>query len=310
MGIKIQIRNLLREAELYRSQGLYGESKTRYQNALNFIQNASGISNKEALIERVENKIAQIAERLGEMDDGPDSPQMSSHDQQLVKKLFAYSPDNDEDAAALEGATVLAKFGQYGQALKEFGNLLQRESVRVNAAKNMFRCHFALSQLNEAVQQYDDWLTAELFTPMQLENIRLFLDDNLKRRGHRQELSKPRKPETGDSDVSTTLSLSAPESEDFIDISSIILNIKDGAGGTKKLELEVSFQTGNLLSTIVSSNHKNIMMGLNQGERIDSVEFFSPIAIFEGSAIVQGKNEIGAGPKKGDYGLDLKIIQN
>ncbi|MGB5987421.1 MAG: hypothetical protein WBG37_19100, partial [Desulfobacterales bacterium] len=206
MGIKIQIRNLLREAELYRAQGLYGEAKTRYQNAQTLIKNASGISNQDALVERIQGKIAKIADRLGEMDDGPESPQMSSRDQQLVKKLFAYSPDNDEDAAALEGATVLAKFGQYNQALKEFEALLPRESVRVNAAKNMFRCHFALSRLDAAVAQYDAWLTAYLFTPMQLENIRLFLDDNLKRRGYESELAKPDASSAAPASVSTTLS--------------------------------------------------------------------------------------------------------
>jgi tetratricopeptide (TPR) repeat protein len=310
MGIKIQIRNLLREAELYRAQGLYSESKSRYQNALTIISNASGINNQDALIDRVQGKINLISERLGEMDDGADTPQMSTHDQKLVKKLFTYSPDNDEDAAALEGATALAKFGQYGQALKEFGSLLQRESVRVNAAKNMFRCYFALSQLDQAVEQYNRWLSDDLFTAMQLENIRLFLDDNLQRRGYDQKLSKPQKSQIEAFNESATLSQAAPESEDFIDISSIVLNIESGDGAKTKLELEVSFQTGNLLSTIVSKNHKTIMLALKPGQRIESVEFFSPIAIFEGSAIVQGKNEIGAGPKKGDYGLDLKIIQN
>ena len=310
MGIKIQIRNLLREAELYRAQGLYSEARTRYQNAQAFIKKATAISNQEALLQRIEGKIAEISKRLGEMDDGPESPQMSTRDQELVKKLFAYSPDNDEDAAALEGATVLAKFGQYGQALNDFESLQQRESVRVNAAKNMFRCHFALSQLDRAVAQYEAWLNADIFTPVQLVNIRLFLADNLKRRGHRRELAKPRKTAASSPDVSATLSAQSPETEDFIDISSIILNLPGGSGNTTKLELEVSFQTGNLLSTIVSKNHQRIMASLKKGQHIDNVEFFSPIAIFEGSAIVQGKNEIGAGPKKGDYGLDLKIIQN
>jgi len=310
MGIKIQIRNLLREAELYRAQGLYGEAKTRFQNAHTLISKATGISNQTALISRIEAKVAQISEKLGEMDDGPDSPEMSTRDRELVKKLFAYSPDNDGDAAALEGATALAKFGQYGQALTEFEALLERESIRVNAAKNMFRCHLALSQLDAAVQQYNRWFQSDLFTATQLENIRLFLEDNLKRRGYRKKLSKAQKPAPQPADDVPAVTMDAPETEDFIDISSIILNINEGSSAGTRLELEVSFQTGNLLSTIVSKNHNNIVMHLENGQRIDNVEFFSPIAIFEGSAIVQGKNQIGAGPKKGDYGLDLKIIQN
>ena len=310
MGIKIQIRNLLREAELYRSQGLYGEAKVRYQNAQTLIKNAADLNNQGALLSRIDDKIVQIASRLDEMDEGQESPQMSTRDQALVKRLFAYAPDNDEDAAALEGATALAKFGQYEQALTEFETLLQRESVRLNAAKNMFRCHFALSQFDVAAQQYEEWMAGDLFTPMQLENVRLFLNDNLKRRGVQKELAQP--AGAADTTVSDapTLSAAMPESEDFIDISTIVLHFEKNAGMGNQLELEVSFQTGNLLSTIVSKNHTHLIRKLEVGQRIDNVEFFSPIAIFEGSAFIQGKNQIGAGPKKGDFGLDLKIVQN
>jgi len=73
------------------------------------------------------------------------------------------------------------------------------------------------------------------------------------------------------------------------------------------VELDVSFQSGNVISLIVSSKDEHLIENLKVGVRLDDVHFYSPVAIFRGSGVVSAKTQIKSGPKKGDYSLDIKI---
>ena len=230
------------------------------------------------------------------------TPAMTTKAQDLVKRLFSFSQDSDDNTAALEGAIALAKFGQYERAVKEFENLLANESTRVVAAKNIFRCHLATTTLDKAVKQYQVWLDDDLFSSDQIEKVHFFLQGLIDKEG--QNLDLPALPSSADGAAEPAM-----ESEDeILDISSVAITLEEGPFKGRSIDLDVSFQNGNLINLIVSKQDKDLIDNMEKGGRLNEVQYFSPIAIFRGAGIVASKTRIDSGPKKGDFSLDIKIV--
>jgi hypothetical protein len=97
-----------------------------------------------------------------------------------------------------------------------------------------------------------------------------------------------------------------PEQE-ILDITSIGITIASGTQKGKMVEFDVNFQSGDMLSLIVSKKDKGLIDGLKDGDKLDDIQFYSPIAMFKGTAIITNKTQINSGPKQGDYCLDLKV---
>jgi len=73
------------------------------------------------------------------------------------------------------------------------------------------------------------------------------------------------------------------------------------------IELEVSFQTGNVISVLLSARDTNLIDSLNPGDQLNDMQFYSPIAIFQGTGVVNAKTGIKVGPRKGDFSVDIKV---
>jgi tetratricopeptide (TPR) repeat protein len=301
MSVKSQIKLLLREAEIYRSQGLLIEAKGKYNDAIDRISKLDQAKNKEELVQAITRKIKSLTISYHQIERAQEAPKMPPKVQDLVKNLFSFSHDKDEDKAALEGAITLAKFGQYDRALEEFTELTKRDSLRVVACKNILRCCISVYSPEEAVERFKKWLKDDLYSPEQLQKIRLFLEDLLEKRG--TEVQLPMVPDADDHAVDENRM-----DEDLIDISSIGITFESGPQKGRMVEMEVSFQSGNMISLIVSSKDRALIENLKVGFRLNDVQFFSPIAIFQGSGIVMAKTKINSGPKRGDYSLDIKIV--
>jgi tetratricopeptide (TPR) repeat protein len=301
MSVKSQIKLLLREAEIYRSQGLLIEAKGKYNDAIDRISKLDQAKNKEELVQAITRKIKSLTISYHQIERAQEAPKMPPKVQDLVKNLFSFSHDKDEDKAALEGAITLAKFGQYDRALEEFTELTKRDSLRVVACKNILRCCISVYSPEEAVERFKKWLKDDLYSPEQLQKIRLFLEDLLEKRG--TEVQLPMVPDANDDAIDENRM-----DEDLIDISSIGITFESGPQKGRMVEMEVSFQSGNMISLIVSSKDRALIENLKVGFRLNDVQFFSPIAIFQGSGIVMAKTKINSGPKRGDYSLDIKIV--
>ena len=97
------------------------------------------------------------------------------------------------------------------------------------------------------------------------------------------------------------------EDEEFIDISSIGIYFNSGPAKGRVVEFDVNFQSGNMLSLIISKNDAKNIEAMQEGDELKDLQFFSPIAMFNGSGIVSAKSQIKSGPKQGDFCLDIKI---
>jgi tetratricopeptide (TPR) repeat protein len=298
MGVKDTIQRLLHEAELYKKQGLLDEAGAKYSEAQNIIAGDERIKNKEKLLEGITKKIDQLEAHTKKVLGGPSSPELSEKAQDLIKRLFSFSKEDSEEESILEGAMALAKFGQFERALVDFEKLIHKDSHRIIAAKNILRCHIQMDSENKAVDVYEEWAKGSLFPKNQLAKVRTFLSEILKNNGIDLELTAVE---------SETEPAAAPKEEEFIDISAVGIYFNDGPAKGKVVELDVNFQSGNLLSIIVSKNDAGMIAHLDEGEKLNDLQFFSPIAIFNGSGEVSAKSQIKTGPKQGDYCLDIKI---
>ena len=299
MDTKKQIQALFKEAELYRSHGLFVEAKEKYDLVAKLIQKNDRIANRQNLLDAISKKIGAVENEIKKLDKSPATPKLSTKAQDLVKNLFSFSEEKDEDAALLEGAMALAKFGQFERALIEFNELIKKDSLRVAAAKNIIRCHFALSSSDEAVSKYRQWLSGDSFSSGQLEEIRIFFQDILDRKGIDKKLPAVTQPKDAREEET--------KEEEFLDISSIAITLDDESKKGALIELDVNFQRGNTISLIISRDDKDLIENLKVGVRLNNIQFYSPIAVFNGSGIVKEKAPIELGPKKGDYRVDIEI---
>lgn len=311
--IKEKLKALLQEAEVYRSQGLIAEALAKYDAAGELINSIENLKNKESLLASLNKKIGSLDKTKEKVEKGPTTPELSKKAQDLIKNLFALSQHTDTDSGTLEGAVALAKFGQFDRALNELNSLLKSETVRVEAAKNILRCHLAMATSDEAIDQYHQWFSGDLFLPIQLEAVRVYLDEILKSRGVEIPLPSPLTPENNpadDADLESEISLQTEPEEEFLDITSIGITFENGPNAGRMVEFDVNFQSGNMLSLIISKKDRGLIEGLKTNTKLTNVQFYSPIAIFNGAGVISSQTEIKSGPKQGDYCLDIRIVSS
>jgi tetratricopeptide (TPR) repeat protein len=297
---KKYIQTLLLEIEAYRSHSLFKEAKRRYAQMAALIQKNPQFKNKEKLLAVISKKIEGLEEDLIKFEAVGPAVRMSTRDQDLVKKLFVSSIEQDSDSATLEGALALLEFGQFENALIELNNLLENDSSRVVAAKNILRCHVGLSSIDTAVKQYQQWFSGDRFPAGQLEEIRSFLQDIL---GNKNiDITLPGQVETAD-DLEEDI-----WEEDFIDILSIVIPLRGEIEGREEEVLDVSFQKGVVLSVILSHQDQELVDFFKVGMRLEDIQYYSSDITFIESCVVSEKKEIISGPKTGDYVLTIKIL--
>lgn len=323
MNIAKQIKTLLQEAELYRSQGLLDEALVKYHYAEDLMQRHEQLKNRLNLIDAVSKKIQRLKDDIQRIENAPKKPEVSAHIQDLIKKLFAFTPNLSEDAKALEGAVALAKFGQFKRAILEFKALLKKDSLRVAAAKNIIRCHMALSSVDDAVAEYEQWLSENIFLPNQLQKLWIFFENVLNKEGINKILPKAKMsaddaepmiqfPKIHDGKDSTSagdrlrIEEVKIEDEEDLDINSIGITFDRGLLKEQVFEFKVRFQLGKVLSLLISGREKDLIENFKVGATINDVQYYSNVAFFNGSGLITAVKKIKIGPLRGDYCVDIE----
>jgi tetratricopeptide (TPR) repeat protein len=305
MDTESLIKSLLKEAELYQSQGLLDEARKKYDNATALIEKNQELENRQDLLDTVSEKIGALGSDIDRVEKASKSPELSAKVQDLIKNLFAFSDEKDKDETELEGAIALARFGQFDRALAEFNELIKRDSLRVVAAKNILRCHIANASLDDAVAQYEQWLSSDIvFSSQQLESIRIFLQGILDRKRIDNRLPSVVSSTHFEAVVTSShVEEEIPEDEEFLDITLIGIRPKGG----RLIELDVNFQRGNTISVLIPGRDKDSINRVEVGLKLDAVECSSAFAVFMASGTVIEKTRIDTGAKRGDYRVDIKI---
>ncbi|MBN2124510.1 MAG: hypothetical protein JW821_09480 [Deltaproteobacteria bacterium] len=150
MGDREQLTSLLKEAEVYRVQGLLEESLEITRRALRLVEGHEVFSRNRELVDSLHERIRTLEQDLAEMEQEPENPDLPQEMQDLIRRLFSFS--QNQDIAAIEGAVALAEFGQYEKSLAAFERLI-REGPRSNMEREMqeVSAHF-----NSIVKQLRD----------------------------------------------------------------------------------------------------------------------------------------------------------
>jgi hypothetical protein len=306
MNITKKIKILLQEAELYHAQGLLNEAMEKYSTATKLIRNDERLKNKQNLIMGITKKILALKNDIIKIEMAPKKPEVSAKIQDLIKKMYSFSPDKNEDLKALDGAIALAKFGQFKRAISEFNELIEKDSLRVVAAKSMLRCHIALTSLDEAVAQYEQWISDDRFSTIHMDKLHAFLENILKKEGIKEKLPKRKPPK----DHTGVIWVKGPQIEDdeTLDINSIGITICRGFQKGQVVEFKVRFQLGNVVSLLISIRDKELVDIFKVGELIRDIQYYSTAALFNASGLVTSVKEIKIGPLRGDYCVDIKIV--
>jgi hypothetical protein len=139
----------------------------------------------------------------------------------------------------------------------------------------------------------------------QLENVRVFLAAVLEKRGIKANLPSAKEAERKGAE--TPGGNNGGGDGDVLDISSVGVRLSNGKSKGRMLEFEVTFQSGNIISIVISAKEKSLVESLEKGRELPDMQFYSPIAIFKGKGVISGKTRIKSGPKEGDYMLDIRV---
>jgi len=305
MSEKEQLKALVKEAEIYRSQGLLDQARAKYQEMLAFVEGHDRLSKDQKLIDAVNQKIRAVEDALAEVNAAEEKPELEEEMQYLIRKLFAFSRTKDQ--AEIEGAIALAKFGQYEKAVEEFQRLIKDGIMPLQAAMNLIRCHLTLSATDDAINQFKIWVSRNFFSRSDLKYLRNFLESALARRGIQADLPKIEGP------VQEKKKPSKKEEEEEAEIlalSSVNIPLPKGPRQGENVEFEVNFQSGNSISIIISSKEKDMKEAFEPGVVLKGIQCFSSMGVFNGNGTVSAKNLISSGPKRGDFAVDIMIHED
>ena len=293
MSYQEHIRSLAKEAELYRTQGLFEYSRKKYEQLLQFIEQKQ-FRGYEGMVDQVRNKIQTVDADLVAIEQEADTEELAKDTQEMIKDLFSVA--RTKEAARIEGALALAGFGQYDRALKEFEELLKEGILPVVAAKNILRCHMELSSPEKAVDQFTEWVSSsKILSAQELNLIRTFLKGLLKEKNEETRL-----PQLG---FTSQAGNTAEEEE----ISSVNVQLENGPRKGDNIEFKVTCQSGNTISVDIPERQREIADAFRPGLRLSELQCYSPIAVFKASGIVIRKTRHPNGKKKGNYMLDISL---
>ena len=100
------------------------------------------------------------------------------------------------------------------------------------------------------------------------------------------------------------------ELDDILDISSIKIRFNKGHLQGKTLELDVTFQVGNIVSVILPSKKRPLLRYFGPETELPDIQVTSPVTVFDASGKILGKTDVKSGPNKGDFMLDIIVYSS
>ena len=282
MSQKIQsfIKIILREAETYASQGLVAPAKEKYSQAAEFLKKDDQVKNKKKLLDGISKKISALEKEIEKIETAQISSEMPQKIQSFIKIIL-----REAETYASQGLVAPAKekYSQAAEFLKKDDQLKNKKKLLDGISKKIS----ALEKKAKPKEEKKKPTPPEV--PVKDEEAEVPTKDE-------EALEEEKKEEIEE------------EIQEFIDISSIGIALDHGPEKGRVVELDVSFQSGNLINLIISSKDKTMIENFKAGDKLNGIQFYSPIAIFKGSGIVSANTQIDSGPRQGDYRLEIKIL--
>jgi hypothetical protein len=296
-----RIQLLLKEASIYQTHGLHAEAMICFKQAHALLSGVENTVGKEKIAAHIARQMATIKADAAKVRQLEKSSQLTVSQEQVVEKSMSGSDGATDHQAAFKIAANLMGFGQFNKALAGFDALLKTPRFRVEAGKNILRCQLAVGSVDMAVRQYHRWLEDDSFAAADLDKICSFLEGVLRSKGLEEPLARPAAgPLPQDA---------APEEEAPFDVMAVELANIPGAVGGRPPVLDVTSQSGGLVSLIVPEAEKSILTHLKPGSRLKGVYFYTPEAFFTDDCVVSSRFRIDEGRRKGDFSVTFRLLQ-
>jgi tetratricopeptide (TPR) repeat protein len=292
------VKSLIKEAEVYRKQGLLKQATSKYKELYEFVRKHDHLSQDRKFVAALEDKIRKVEGDLQEVEAATDRPELSGKMQDLIARLFSFS--GSKDTAAVESAVALAKFGQYERAVTELQRLIREGILPRVAATNLLSCHLTLGSPEAGMAQFRQWVSGKELPRSDLEYLHGYLKSALEKKGIQADLPALE-------EASPAESPEHEKEEEVIAISSVCLTLPAGPRKGEVAEFDVTFQSGNAISIIIPGGHREVADSFEPGSRLQDIQCYSAMGVFNGHGTVTARSSISSGPKRGDFTLDLTI---
>lgn len=284
MQVKEKFQALVKEARLYSSQGLFDEARSCLEELARLVQTLEVLRNREAILADIQEKLAELDEKIAATSEKNEKRTFTTRESELVNTLL---PDTEETPPEmrLDKARLLARYGSYTAAITLFSVLLKKKEVRDEAAIGLITAMVKDEREKEAADLLRKWEQQGLLEEKSLARCRSLVPA-----------------------MASGVEAFDDEEMELLPVSSVgirLENVPENPG--EQVELDVSFQSGNLVSLIISSKDRKLIEDLQVGLRLNDMRCYSPVAVFRGSGIVASKHQIDSGPKKGDWCLNIEI---
>ncbi|TYT75414.1 tetratricopeptide repeat protein [Desulfobotulus mexicanus] len=284
MSVKDKFQVILKEARLYSSQGLYDEALTRFESLEKLVEPIAGLKNKEALISDIRQRISELHEKISAASEKNEKRTFTARESKLVNTLL---PDTEETPAEmrLEKGRLLARYGSYPAAIALFSAILKDKKFGEDAGHGLITAMVKDKREEEAADLLRQWQASGLFSEKELTRFQSLIPG-----------------------MTSGMEAAEDSSMDLLPVSSVGIRLENVPEELNdQVDLDVSFQSGNLVSLIISSKDKKLIDDLKVGLRLNDMRCYSPVAVFRSSGVVASKHQINAGPKKGDWCLNIEI---
>ena len=251
MNFGEKIKSMLKEAELYRSQGLLNEALEQYQAVDALIRDNEKVKNRENLLTKIANKTAALEKEIERLRNPQKPPDVSEQAQDLMREMFSLEDPETKGSAVLGGAISLAEFGQYEKAYGELVQLFDYDPLRLDASKNILKYGLLHRSVDNMVSTFQAWANDDRFSAEEIESLRTYFQQMLNDLGEQRELkgieaAEPVEPE------------SELEDDDILDISAIRMELPKGPQAGDNVEIDVNFQHGHQINLIISNHFQRI----------------------------------------------------
>ena len=87
-----------------------------------------------------------------------------------------------------------------------------------------------------------------------------------------------------------------------------MMSVTDSSQNTRTFDLDVSSQSGGVISVIVPEEEHALIDRLNVGSILEEVRFFTPVAMFGDDCTITAKTRIETGPKSGNWTIVMRLL--
>lgn len=299
MNPEPKILSMLKEAQLYRQQGLLEETLQQYRKIEKTIRGHKTAKNKEALLEKVLKKKQAVEKEFQVYLESREIPEVSDKVRKLMRSMFSLDDPEVKGSSLLGEAIALAGFGQYDAAVEALERLLDIESLRLDAAKKLIAYTLEFKGKQKAIGMIRKLEADNRFSMEDRNNLIKYLQEQLKitDMGKNPALKQMQEP---DSEISDS---------DVFDISAIRLKKTESQGKKdNRQKLNIIFQHGTKINIIVPRDQKDLSSVFQTGRTVEGVVCYSTMGTFSSTMYVLLNRTIDFGPHNGDASINLKIL--